>query len=775
MPDEDPPAEDVAPALAPAETSVPHEDAGVPPEIPVQSSAGARSRRRGSKDPPEEKPPEEAEPVSTLQEPAPAVDSGLRNAAAAVEDEQQVSVDAVRDGALEPSIERPVIPATEVMDETLLPLDIPRHSATDRIESQAQDSYESATSKPVGISGASSQLAVYGDVTIREVDDESVGEEGNEAVATWEEWDNHEDPDDEEEDNRLAIGGQDVEDQALAIDNQESEDDESLDDDDPMKYVTRSQILEEDEPPLDSYASFMEMEQEAKEGMVQINTNTMLSFLCFVVLWVFSAAAFLLALTWHYVWVEVEQQATLAARSAVDHGGLHTSEVLSPATAVLKTLDLGFRGGSISDVGDYEGFYKVLEPFFQALPYLRDVEIADTPEYATYVSPGSVLASRSLSGEVELLSDRGDCSTVAGSRGCVLESHRANGSSWFDERLLKYPHRWNPMPLGMAWDGPSFSRDLPHEAICDELCWSPTYSVSARISGGLDPQFVFNNRTYDHYRSSIVRVTMEATVFIDVLREIQMASRGEAFVCTASGVIIAAVDMADTQTSDAATGVVRMAKAWEYPRDWSVLLDASMVSTGDGQKKLTAAGDYLVSAWVLDSPHNATTTLSESLRVVIAIPTESFADSVIQSLRYWFITTSVLPVAFVTLGVIFNVYLRFFKRGERQLKNMTIQELQEITRQKKDAILRHKAREEQLRLSAQLGKMKSKSTVARMGSWIRSSSGRSLSPTGRSSSGMLSRTFSRGSSRIPRMFSFRKKSKGSSSSSPAAIADGSAA
>merc|ERR1719329_673485 len=180
-------------------------------------------------------------------------------------------------------------------------------------------------------------------------------------------------------------------------------------------------------------------------GLVQVNTNSALAFMCFAVLWVFSAAALLLALTWHYVWVEVKGQADLAAEAAVEAGSLHASEVLSPYTSVMKVLDLGFRGGVLANIGDYDGFELALQPLFQALPSLRDVEMADTPEYLPYVSPGSVLATRLPDG-IEMRSDRGDCSNVPGGRGCVLEPQRANGSSWFEERKPFYPHPWNPLP-----------------------------------------------------------------------------------------------------------------------------------------------------------------------------------------------------------------------------------------------------------------------------------------------------------------------------------------
>lgn len=414
-------------------------------------------------------------------------------------------------------------------------------------------------------------------------------------------------------------------------------------------------------------------------GLVEVNSNGMLCTLCFSVLWVFGAAGMLLALTWHYVWVEVTDQANLAAKAAVDSGCLYTSEVLSPMTTLVKTLDLGFRGGQITAIGDYDGFRRVLEPFFEALPGLREVEMADTPEYLQYVTPGSILAVRHPSGGLEMRSDRGDCTMVPGRRGCTLEGLRANGSDWFEECKPRYPHPWSPLPLLSIWSGPTFARNLWNEAVCDDICWSPTYSMAARLSGGRDPLFVSTHpRAYDPYLSVIVRVTMEASVFTDVLRQVQIQSRGEAFICTDAGVVVAAVDMANSEMADPETGDIKMVKAWQFSSPWASGVDEAMVSAGEGKTK--TIGSFLVSAWKLESPHNATSTLGENLRIVVAIPSEAFADSVLTSLRWWFIATSAVPVVFIALATIITLYQRIKGAAEqKRFRHMSIEALAAIT------------------------------------------------------------------------------------------------
>lgn len=462
-------------------------------------------------------------------------------------------------------------------------------------------------------------------------------------------------------------------------------------------------------------------EDDELAQMVEINNCSMLCSICLAITWVFGAAATLLALTWHYVWVEAKHLTEDAARAAVHHGCLHSSEVLRSAVILMRTLDMGFRMGTIvsmwSNVSspstivsnssnysshqssanssnhsssytfDYKGFNSAVEPFFKVLPSLREVELVDTPEQAVPgVAPGSIVAARSALGGVEIRSDRGDCTAVLGGRGCTLEPQLASGTAWYEECLTRYPHRWSPMPLSGMWHGPEFSRDLPHEAICDELCWSPIFSLTSRISGDIDPRIassaLANDAFYD-YRSYVARVTMEAKVFVEILRTVQVQLRGEAIICTFDGTIVAAVDMAKAQAADENSGAVRMVKIWDFPADWSSIVDEGMLSSGNGDTVLHSR--YLVSAWKLESPFEPNISdvmdaLGDELRLVVAIHQDAFADAMINSMRFWFIVVSALPVVFVVVMVVANLFSRYCLSNKMQQSDLTYEEMQRMAR-----------------------------------------------------------------------------------------------
>jgi hypothetical protein len=438
-------------------------------------------------------------------------------------------------------------------------------------------------------------------------------------------------------------------------------------------------------------------EEDEFAKMVEINNFNMLCSICASVAWVFGAAGTLLALTLHYVWVEVTQLTETSARAAAEHGCLHSSEVLRSTLILMRTMDLGFRMGSIASIWtnvtsnpnnestfDYIGYKKVVEPFFKVLPGLREVELVDTPEDPVVgVAPGSIVAARSSLGEVEIRSDRGDCIAVPGRHGCTLESQLANSSSWYEDCRNMYPHYWSANPIQGLWTGPAFSRDLPHEAICDELCWSPTFSLTARISGTVDPRTVGFAGSYSQYRSFVARVTLEATVFVDILRTVQVQSRGEAVICTNDGTVVAAVDMASAQFADAMSGDVGMVKIWDFPRNWSSAIKPALVDSASGDSIIE--GGYLVSAWRLDSPFQPNLTgvmdsLGDKLRLVIAIHQDAFADAMIHSLRFWFIVVSALPVAFVVVMVIVNLYSRFCVPNKMKPQDLTFEEMQRAAR-----------------------------------------------------------------------------------------------
>lgn len=251
--------------------------------------------------------------------------------------------------------------------------------------------------------------------------------------------------------------------------------------------------------------------------------------------------------------------------------------------------------------------------------------------------------------------------------------------------------------MWQSWYGPSFSRDLPHEPICDDLCWSPTYSLASRISGSSDPSFVVTMPgAYDPRRSVIARVTMEATLFIDVLKQVQMQARGEAIFCNDAGKVVAAEEMADAKMADPKTGDVEMVSALLYPRPWAGEWMQGLISASTGAA--TVSGEFLVSSWRLEPPHNTTMSgpLGENLKIVIAIPASSFSDSFLQSLRVWFIACAATPVVFILVATVCNMYQRFKYSGKKKMKDMTVEELQEITRERKKDLVAFKEKKQLL-------------------------------------------------------------------------------
>merc|ERR1711988_2067684 len=79
-----------------------------------------------------------------------------------------------------------------------------------------------------------------------------------------------------------------------------------------------------------------------------------------------------------------------------------------------------------------------------------------------------------------------------------------------------------------------------------------------------------------------------------------------------------------------------------------------------------------------------------------------YADSVLQTLRYWFIATSAIPVVYCLIAAGYNIWIRYLRKTKRDLKDMNIEELKDIARKKKDAIAKHKkAKEEAIALAKQ--------------------------------------------------------------------------
>jgi hypothetical protein len=177
---------------------------------------------------------------------------------------------------------------------------------------------------------------------------------------------------------------------------------------------------------------------------------------------------------------------------------------------------------------------------------------------------------------------------------------------------------------------------------------------------------------------------MEATLFLDTLRTVQVQTRGEAVITTDDGTVVASVDMALAQKADPNSGAIEMVKIWEFASNWAAGVSEEVVRSGSGGTELHSG--YLVSAWKMNNPFEPNSTigvmddLGEKLRIVIAIHQDAFADAMIHSLRVWFIVVSMLPVAFIILMSIANLYYRFCVSNKPEQEDLTMQEMQRLAR-----------------------------------------------------------------------------------------------
>jgi len=144
-------------------------------------------------------------------------------------------------------------------------------------------------------------------------------------------------------------------------------------------------------------------------------------------------------------------------------------------------------GGTLASAWDYAGLLRLLAPHFEARPAMREVELAGPPENFN----GSVHVTPAYGGGIELRTDRPDCAQVEcaqveGRRGCSVEVLGANGSDWY-AHAWGIGNEWYEVAPASFWEGPAFARTNPHEVICDELCWRPTYALVSRVAGGPTP------------------------------------------------------------------------------------------------------------------------------------------------------------------------------------------------------------------------------------------------------------------------------------------------
>jgi len=305
-----------------------------------------------------------------------------------------------------------------------------------------------------------------------------------------------------------------------------------------------------------------------------------------------------------------------------------------------------------------------------------------------------VLVARALNGGLSVRTDRPDCGSIASHRGCAVESLQAEGSTWF-RRLTGAGMDWYYKPPQTAWYGLSFLQDLPHESDCADMCWSPAYTHVGRVGAGRSRKLewpwvgsqvtttvttkaaalglVETTTTVSTTTTSttpspplptvIVRAAIDAVQLQKVAEQSEKISRGEVFICTESGELVAGSDMADIIRVDPETGAIRPRALADLDRPWVMKGDSEQMGTFVRKAypdRTYGQLGYRVSAHVLKGFTEETRTLGDDLRLVIAVPNESFVDDVIGNLVTLSLGTSAAPLAVVLLLTLWSGYLKFF-------------------------------------------------------------------------------------------------------------------
>jgi len=165
----------------------------------------------------------------------------------------------------------------------------------------------------------------------------------------------------------------------------------------------------------------------------------------------------------------------------------------------------------------------------------------------------------------------------------------------------------------------------------------------------------------------IVRAAIDAVQLQKVAEQSEKISRGEVFICTESGELVAGSDMADIIRVDLVTGAIRPRALADLDRPWVMKGDAEQmgmfVRKAYPDRTYGQLG-YRVSAHVLKGFTEETRTLGDDLRLVIAVPNESFVDDVIGNLVPLSLFTSAAPLAVVLLLTLWSGYLKFFARTQ---------------------------------------------------------------------------------------------------------------
>jgi len=420
------------------------------------------------------------------------------------------------------------------------------------------------------------------------------------------------------------------------------------------------------------------LRKELPPGKAELNERGRMPALLSALFWIVVAVGQLLANFSVYSFNEVPDQQNIVVDTAVQASKNYALEVLLPAIDLAQTLDVAMRMRHIENLSDYEGLIHLLQPHFEVMSALKEVEIVDVrpdpvqqtdsftrADYNSIVDgvlvPRSFLMHKLANGSTQVSSDREDCTLIPGRRGCSLEPLGANGSTWLKRGVALDPSANVVEMLPAIWLGPVVIEERDHLQSCDTFCWRRGISLVTRV---------FRNTTTATLAASapVLRISLNVEPLLPALARIAEISKGTALICTNEGVVLAAMDMESTVWVNTYDGVVRSAGTWEYSSDWAKSVNVAMAAGATGS--MTRHGTHRVSVWPLDSPDRGAASLGATLRLVVAIPTDAFTDTVLGGIAVPTVIVAGLPVLAAVLLTIRGIYKRCWKRGRNRMDSL---------------------------------------------------------------------------------------------------------
>mmetsp|Transcript_64010 Transcript_64010/g.113854 ORF Transcript_64010/g.113854 Transcript_64010/m.113854 type:complete len:682 (+) Transcript_64010:87-2132(+) len=420
-----------------------------------------------------------------------------------------------------------------------------------------------------------------------------------------------------------------------------------------------------------SWQSFGSIDQ-TPPGMIDLNRPGVIPLVSFALAWAAAAACILFSIVVIYRFQEVIKLYNLAEESAIAHSQLQVVDILSPASAAMEAVQAALAGGMLQNLSDYRTIANIMRPVFASRKgVLREIEVAGPPS-----SPKGSLLIKPIPGsyDVSIITDRDDCELVPGQRGCSSSPLSAATEKWYKD-AFGIDRIWSYVPSDATWSGPVFVRSDQHVSICEQLCWEPTFTFVGRAKsvGGTkatllgvpqtDPGGTTTSTTtrWPILDIVVVRAVVSAKVLQEVVSTAELLSKGQAILCTESGDVIAAADMASAVSLDDETGQLRVAKVWEASNSWASVVSEELVEEAEKGVYLES-GDFTVTARKLEGPNGDALNLGERLRIVMGTPTLSFMEPTLFSLTWFCCGVSATPAAVMVLAMMVALLLKRRKK-----------------------------------------------------------------------------------------------------------------